>query len=235
MNKLIVVTGGTKGIGKAIIEKFSHHGFDIVTCSRNRQELDLLKTTLYKLNPSINVFIRQADLSDKNQTKEFCEFVRMLQRPIDVLVNNAGYFLPGQIVTEAEDTLEKMINANVYSAYHATRGLAAEMITKKAGHIFNMCSIASIKAYPNGGSYAISKFALLGFSKCLREELKEFGIRVTAVIAGATKTASWEGTNLPDERFMKAEDIADAIYATYMLSDRSVIEEIIIRPQLGDI
>jgi len=235
MNKLIVVTGGTKGIGKAIIEKFSQHGFDIVTCSRNRQELDLLKTTLYKLNPSINVFIRQADLSDKNQTKEFCEFVRMLQRPIDVLVNNAGYFLPGQIVSEAEDTLEKMINANVYSAYHATRGLAAEMITKKAGHIFNMCSIASIKAYPNGGSYAISKFALLGFSKCLREELKEFGIRVTAVIAGATKTASWEGTNLPDERFMNVEDIADAIYATYTLSDRSVVEEIVIRPQLGDI
>ena len=79
-----------------------------------------------------------------------------------------------------------------------------------------MCSIASIKAYPNGGSYAISKFALLGFSKCLREELKEFGIRVTAVIAGATKTASWEGTNLPDERFMNVEDIADAIYATYI-------------------
>ena len=235
MNKLIVVTGGTKGIGKAIIEKFSRQDFDIVTCSRNQQELELLKSTLHKLNPATNVFIRQADLSDKNQTKGFCEFVRMLQRPIDVLVNNAGYFLPGQIVTEPEDTLEKMINANIYSAYHTTRGLAAEMIAKRAGHIFNMCSIASIKAYPNGGSYAISKFALLGFSKCLREELKEFGIRVTAVIAGATKTASWEGTNLPDERFMNVEDIADAIYATYTLSDRSVIEEIIIRPQLGDI
>ena len=235
MNKLIVVTGGTKGIGKAIIEKFSRHDFDIATCSRNRQELELLTTTLHKLNPSTNVFIRQADLSDKNQTKGFCEFIRTLQRPIDVLVNNAGYFLPGQFVTEPEDTLEKMINANVYSAYHTTRGLAGEMITKRAGHIFNMCSIASIKAYPNGGSYAIAKFALLGFSKCLREELKEFGIRVTAVIAGATKTASWEGTNLPDERFMKVEDIADAIYATYTLSDRSVIEEIVIRPQLGDI
>ena len=235
MNKLIVVTGGTKGIGKAIIEKFSRHDFDIATCSRNRQELELLKTTIYKLNPSTNVFIQQADLSDKNQTKGFCEFIRTLQRPIDVLVNNAGYFLPGLFMTEPEDTLEKMINANVYSAYHTTRGLAGEMITKRAGHIFNMCSIASIKAYPNGGSYAIAKFALLGFSKCLREELKEFGIRVTAVIAGATKTASWEGTNLPDERFMKVEDIADAIYATYTLSDRSVIEEIVIRPQLGDI
>ena len=235
MNKTIVVTGGTKGIGRAIIEKFSQHGFDIVTCSRNQQELETLKTTIHKVSPATNVFFQQADLSEKNQTKAFCEFVKMLNRPIDVLVNNAGYFLPGQIVNEPEDTLEKMINANVYSAYHTTRGLAAEMINKRAGHIFNMCSIASIKAYHNGGSYAISKFALLGFSKCLREELKEFGIRVTAVIPGATKTASWDGVDLPDARFIKVEDVADAIYAAYSLSERSVMEEIIIRPQLGDI
>jgi short-subunit dehydrogenase len=235
MNKLIVVTGGTKGIGRAIIEKFSEHGFDVATCSRNQQELDLLKATLSKSSPSTNIFIHKADLSDKEQTKRFCEFVKMLNRPIHVLVNNAGYFIPGEIVREPDDTLQKMINANVYSAYHTTRGLAPEMIKEKVGHIFNMCSVASIKAYPNGGSYAISKFALLGFSKCLREELKEFGIRVTAVIAGATMTASWEGVNLPDERFMKAEDVADAIFATYALSGRSVVEELLIRPQLGDI
>ena len=80
-----------------------------------------------------------------------------------------------------------------------------------------MCSIASIKAYPNGGSYAISKFALLGFSKCLREELKGHGIRVTAVIPGATKTASWEGSGLPDDRFMTVEDVADAVHSAYTL------------------
>ena len=98
-----------------------------------------------------------------------------------------------------------------------------------------MCSIASIKAYPNGGSYAISKFALLGFSKVLREELKEFGIRVTAILPGATRTASWDGVELPDDRFMKVEDVADTIFSAYSLSSRSVVEEILIRPQLGDI
>jgi short-subunit dehydrogenase len=98
-----------------------------------------------------------------------------------------------------------------------------------------MCSIASIKAYPNGGSYAISKFALLGFSKCLREELKSFNIRVTAIMPGATLTASWEGVDLPEERFMRVEDVADTIYGAYSLSGRSVVEEIIIRPQLGDL
>jgi hypothetical protein len=98
-----------------------------------------------------------------------------------------------------------------------------------------MCSIASIKAYPNGGSYAISKFALLGLSKVLREELKPFGIKVTAILPGATKTASWDGVDLPDDRFMMAEDIAETVFAAYSLSSRSVVEEILIRPQLGDI
>ncbi len=167
MNKLIVVTGGTKGIGRAIIEKFVSHGFDVATCSRNQQELELLKSALEKLNNTANIFIYRADMSDKSQVKLFCEFVKKLNRSIDVLVNNAGYFLPGEIVTEPEGTLEQMINANVYSAYYTTRGLAPQMITQKAGHIFNICSIASIKAYPNGGSYAISKFALAGLFQVL--------------------------------------------------------------------
>jgi hypothetical protein len=235
MNKLIVVTGGTKGIGKAIIEKFCAEGFDVATCSRHQQDLDELKTLIEKKCIKSNVFTSQADLSDKMQVKSFCEFLIMLERPVEVLVNNAGYFIPGEIVSEKEGTLEKMINANLYSAYYTTRGLVPLMKEKKRGHIFNMCSIASFMAYPNGGSYAISKFALLGFSKCLRSELKEHGIRVTAVMPGATRTASWDGVDIPDERFMKAEDVAETIYAAYTLSERSVVEEIIIRPQLGDL
>jgi short-subunit dehydrogenase len=174
-------------------------------------------------------------MADKVQVKLFTDFIDTLNRPVDVLVNNAGYFLPGSISTEPEGTLESMIHANLYSAYYTTRGLVQKMKEKRDGHIFNICSIASIKAYSNGGSYAITKFGMLGFSKCLREELKEFGIRVTAVMPGATKTASWDGVDLPEERFMKIEDVAETIYAAYSLSKRSVVEEIIIRPQLGDI
>ena len=234
MNKLIVVTGGTKGIGRAIIEKFAAHGFDVVTCARNERDLQQLKTALEDQH-AIKVFTRPTDMAVKDDVKKFIEFVLSLNRPIDVLVNNAGYFIPGEIATEEEGALESMINANLYSAYYTTRGLVHGMRERKNGYIFNMCSIASIKAYPNGGSYAISKFALLGFSKCLREELKTFGIRVTAVMPGATLTASWEGINLPEERFMRAEDVADAVYGAYSLSGRSVVEEIIVRPQLGDI
>jgi short-subunit dehydrogenase len=234
MNKLIVVTGGTKGIGRAILERFASEGFDVVTCARKSDELDKLKAAI-EAKFQVKVFTQQADMSDKNQVKGFAEFINGINRPVDVLVNNAGYFMPGSVLEEEEGNLEDMINTNVYSAYYATRGLVPSMKKNRSGHVFNMCSIASIKAYPNGGSYAISKFALLGFSKVLREELKEFGIRVTAILPGATRTASWDGVELPDERFMKVEDVADTIYSAYSLSNRSVVEEILIRPQLGDI
>jgi len=233
MNKLIVVTGGTKGIGLAIIEKFAAAGFDIATCARNRADLEHLRKLLLEKYPASAVLTVVTDMAKKEQVQAFCTAVLALNQPVEVLVNNAGYFVPGEITTEPEGNLESMIETNLYSAYHATRGLVGSM--KQTAHIFNMCSIASMKAYTNGGSYAISKFALLGFSKCLREELKPVGIRVTAIMPGATYTASWEGVELPEERFMKAEDVADTVYAAYCLSPRSVVEEIIIRPQLGDI
>ena len=234
MSKLAVITGGTKGIGRAIVEKFASQKFDIITCSRSPEELAALKMHLEQAY-SIKTHPFAADLSIRSEVKAFTDFVTDLGLPVDILVNNAGFFVPGLMTEEKEGTLESMVEANVYSAYYTTRGLSSAMKTRKQGHIFNMCSIASIIAYPNGGSYAISKFALLGFSKVLREELKGYNIRVTAVLPGATRTASWDGVDLPDERFMKPEDVAEAIFGAYSLSPRSVVEEIIIRPQMGDI
>src|SRR6478736_764760 len=99
-----------------------------------------------------------------------------------------------------------MITTNLYSAYHLSRALIGSMIERKRGYIFNICSTASITPYINGGSYCVSKYALYGMTKVLREELKEFNIKVTAVLPGATKTDSWEGVELPDDRFIKPED-----------------------------
>jgi short-subunit dehydrogenase len=235
MRKFLVVTGGSRGIGRAIIETFARHGFDVATCARQEKELAVLREEVKKISSDVQVYTYVADLSQKENVNAFAEYIRSLSRPVDVLVNNAGYFVPGEITTEPDGTLESMIHANLYSAYYITRGLSGGMKNNKGGHIFNMCSIASFKAYPNGGSYAISKFALLGFSKCLREELKPFNIRVTSIMPGATRTRSWEGVDLPDERFIKTEDIAETIFNAWSLSERSVIEEIVIRPMLGDI
>jgi short-subunit dehydrogenase len=109
------------------------------------------------------------------------------------------------------------------------------MITQKSGHIFNICSIASIQPYTNGGSYSISKYAMLGFSKNLREELKPFHIKVTSVLPGATYTDSWAGTGVDEKRIMEAGDVAEMVFAASKLSVQACVEEIILRPQLGDL
>jgi len=166
---------------------------------------------------------------------DFGEFVKNNWSSIDILVNNTGIFIPGKILEEQDGVMEKLWSVNLASAYYVTRVLAPLMIRKNQGHIFNMCSVASIKAYPNGGSYSISKFGLLGFSKVLREELKYMGIKVTAIIAGSTWSDSWKGADFPENRLMQPHDIASTIYAAYALSTVAVVEELIIRPQKGDL
>lgn len=235
MSKTAVITGGTKGIGKAIVREFASYGFDIITCSRTEEDLNKLKEEIESDFKKVKVTTYVVDMSDESSVKQFGQSIVAMDSSIDVLVNNAGVFIPGQIHTEEEGTLEKMINTNLYSAYHLTRSIIPTMKDRKEGHVFNICSTASIVPYINGGSYCISKYALLGFSKVLREEMKEFGVRVTSILPGATMSASWEGSDLPTDRFMKAEDVAKTIYNAYEMSDRTVIEEIVMRPQLGDI
>ncbi len=234
MPKSILVTGGTKGIGRAIIERFANEGFDIMTCSRNEKELASLQADLKSRFSKIEVLIVQADLSKKEDVNKLATAVKAFAIP-DVLVNNTGVFLPGAIHDEPEGNFELMMQTNLFSAYNLTRALVKEMIARKSGHIFSMGSIAGLTAYPNGGSYAVSKWAMLGMTKCLREELKPHQIKVTSILAGATYTSSWEGVDLPIDRFMSTEDVAESVWGAYNLSPRTVVEEIIIRPQLGDI
>ncbi len=235
MRNFIVVTGGTKGLGRAISEKFAIHGFDVCACARTQSDLDEMRAHFNEHFPDIELLTYAADLSKKNDVSHFAAFVRSKRNKIDVLVNNAGLFLPGAVADEAAGSLESLIETNLYSAYYLTRALLPQMTTFRHGHIFNMCSIASIIAYPNGGSYTIAKFAMLGFSKVLREEMKPLGVKVTAILPGATWTDSWTGIDLPEDRLMQASDIAKLVWGAYDLSDSAVVEEILVRPQLGDL
>jgi short-subunit dehydrogenase len=235
MNTWLVVTGGTKGIGKAIVEKFASKGFNIITCARHSKELKQLSAEITSKYKNSKLLTFKADLSDKEETKAFITFIKEQKISVEVLINNTGTYIPGQIHKEKDGVLEQMIETNLYSAYRLSRGLVTGMIKKKQGYIFNICSTASIMPYVNGGSYCISKYALYGMTKVLREELKEYNIKVTAVLPGATKTASWDGVDLPDERFIKPADVAESIFSIYTLSPNTDVEEILIRPQLGDI
>ena len=154
---------------------------------------------------------------------------------IDVLVNNAGVYIEGLVSEEPEGTLEKQIDTNLYSAYYMTRAVLPAMLPHEAGQIFNMCSIASQMMYANAHSYSVSKFAMLGYSKALRKELKDKGIKVTALLPGATWSAAWGDAPIPTERLMAAADIAETVWSIYQLPATAVVEEVVLRPQLGDL
>jgi short-subunit dehydrogenase len=230
----IVITGATKGIGFAIAEKFASKGFDLIVCARNPDELKNMASEFIS-KYAVDVKWRTVDMSLKTEVQQFGNWIIGQGIAPDIVVNNAGNFIPGSVHNEEDGVLENMISVNLYSAYHFTRTLLPTMMEAKKGHIFNICSIASLNAYANGGSYSISKFALLGFSRNLREEMKPHGIKVTAVCPGATMSNSWEGLDIDPNRIMEAKDIAEMIFATSKLSPMAVVEDIILRPQLGDL
>jgi len=230
----VIITGASKGLGKAVAEKYAAAGHTLFLCSRNEAELSKTAEALSIAYPASAVKVKPVDMSSKEQVLDFASWCLTNGTP-SVVVNNAGQFIPGSVYNEAEGALEKMIEVNLYSAYYLTRALLPAMMNAKDGHIFNMCSIASLKAYANGGAYSISKFALAGFSKNLREEMKPYNIKVTTVYPGAAYTDSWSGSGVDPKRLMEAKDVAEMIFACSLLSPQACVEDIVLRPQLGDL
>ena len=231
----VVITGASRGIGKAIALEFASLGYNLFLSATNESKLQRVNAEISKSFPKVKVSYAAADLSKKEEAIDLGKKILQAFDKIDVLVNNAGSFEPGNVHDEADGVLENQIATNLYSAYHLTRTLLPNMIKQKSGHIFNMCSIASLQAYEGGGAYSISKSALLSFSKNLREEMKPHHIKVTAVIAGAVKTDSWGNFDNSSNRIMVAEDIAKMIAVSSQLSPAACVEEILMRPLLGDL
>lgn len=231
----VIITGATKGIGRAIAEQFAAAGYSIIACARTLKDLLEMKNEFNSRFIASTITVKVVDTGNVADVKQFGQWIVDAEFFPDVLVNNAGYFVPGTIYNEDEGTIEKMMEVNVYAAYHLSRKLLPLMMEKKRGHIFNICSIASFQSLPNVGSYGISKFALLGLTKHLREEMKPYNIKVTAVLPGATYTGSWDGSGINPKRIMEANDVAKMVFASSQLSQMAIVEDIIIRPQLGDL
>ena len=231
---MIVVTGASKGIGKSIARIFAADNATVLLGSRGETALYNTLQEMQTAYPQATVKAMPADFSLKSDVDNWCEWVLKQGTP-DILINNAGRFIPGSIHDEPADALETMLQQNLFSAYYVTRQLLPAMMACKSGHIFTICSIASLQAYPNGGAYSISKHALLGFSRNLREEMKPYNIKVTAVMPGAAYTDSWSGSGVDPPRIMEADDIARMVFAAATLSNSACVEDIVLRPQLGDL
>jgi short-subunit dehydrogenase len=234
MKKTAIITGGTKGIGRALVEVFIQNGFDVLTNSRDKKQLETLKTEMDALD-SGRLHFYCADFERKEEVRAFANFAETLFPKLNILINNAGIFIPGKSTEEEEGVFEKEISINLAAPYHLTRAILKNLENSEDAYIFNMCSTASFVPYTNGGSYCISKFGLLGFTKILRQELKEKRIGVSAVMPGATLTDSWKGTTLSKEYFMQPIDVARFVWMAWENRRFSVMEEIVLRPYPGDL
>jgi NADP-dependent 3-hydroxy acid dehydrogenase YdfG len=154
---------------------------------------------------------------------------------VDVLVNNAGKYLGAPFLETTVADFDRMLSANLRSLFLVSRAFAAGMVRRRRGDIFNMGSIAGIAALPGASAYSAAKFGVAGLSKAMRAEFKGRGVRVCCVHPGATVSPSWKGSGVPSKRMMPAEDVAQAFVALYRMTRRTVVEEIILRPQLGDL
>lgn len=228
-NMNAIITGATKGIGRAIALKLAENGYNLAICSRNEQELQVFANELEAMG--VKVVYLATDCSDKKALQRFFTFTTAQLGEMDVLVNNAGVFLPGLLLDEADENMEMQLLLNLNAAYYCAKYFGNMMKNRHSGHIFNICSVASKEIIKNAGSYCVTKSALLSLNHVLRQELAPYNVKVTAVLPGATFTASWEGTTIPKERFVQPEDIAETIGTILKLNTGVNVDEVVLRPQ----
>jgi len=223
-----VITGATKGIGKAIAIKLWNEGYDLALVARNKSELEKLRDELLTTGRAISIYA--VDCSIKEEVYHFLTAAEKEIGFANVLVNNVGAFLPGSMLDEDDETFEKQQNINVNAGYYISKFFGKKMRSEKLGHIFNICSVASKAPVKNGGSYSVTKAAMLSLNHVLRQELAPHNVKVTAFLPGSTKTSSWEGTTIPDEKFVQPEDIAETLFTILNLSKGVNVDEVLITP-----
>ncbi len=232
MNKTAVVTGLTHGIGYAIAQKLRRQGYTVTGCSRTQSDLDNMQAAADK-DGSAPLHTFAADLSIEAEAQTFAQQVLEVQGRPHILVNNAGGFEGGPLQSAPAGQLRRMMATNLYSAYDLTMALLPAMIAGGGGHIFNICSVASLAAYPGGGAYSIAKYALLGFTENLREELHGTGIKVTALLPGPTWSRSWEGPGVAKETLIQPEDLAEMLWSASQLSPAATLDRIVVEGMRG--
>ncbi|WP_282775286.1 SDR family oxidoreductase [Phaeodactylibacter xiamenensis] len=229
----LLLTGATKGIGRAIADRFAPHCARMALIARTAADLQTVRQELQTIAPECRIEVFPCDLADAEAVQNLCQTLKAGYETVDILINNAGAYLPGTLLEEPNGTLEHMMAVNLYAPYHLSRAVWHQM--PRGSHIFNIASVASREGYIGKGSYGITKAALLSFHHSMRYELKDKGIRTTAILPGPTWSDSWTGADLPADRLLQASEVAEAIWSAWQLPPNAVIEEITIRPQLGDL
>jgi NAD(P)-dependent dehydrogenase (short-subunit alcohol dehydrogenase family) len=240
---VVLITGASQGIGAAIARTFAAElpGARLALVARSEKNLRAVARDCIKSGPSpglragATVEIFPCDVSREASVKSMARIVTRHFGPVDVLINNAGAFATASFTETKLAEFDRMIAVNLRSAFMVTQAFLPAMLERKRGDIFFMSSIAGLGAYPNAAAYCAAKFGVTGLAKVLRAETKNQGVRVCCIHPGATWSPSWAKSGVKRERIMPAEDIARAILDVHRLGRRTVVEEIVLRPQRGDV
>ncbi len=232
----VLVTGASRGIGAAVAEAFAARyggATRLALVARSESMLADVVARCRAHGAEADAF--PCDVTDDAAVEAMAAAVRARLGVPDVLVNNAGAFRPGGVLDMTPADFRADLDVNLTSAFLVTRAFLGGMAERGSGDVVFMASVASVKGYPRGVAYGAAKHGLLGLARSLREETKAYGIRVITLLPGATYTDSWAASGLPAERFMPPDDLARLVVDVQALSGRTVVEEILLRPQLGDV
>ncbi|RYY36006.1 MAG: SDR family oxidoreductase [Sphingobacteriaceae bacterium] len=233
--KNALITGATKGMGRAITIALAKQGINVSICSRNAEELATFKAELQQIAPQITVLTTVADCSIKAELINFAEFTEKNMGFIGIIVNNVGMYKHVPILEDDDESFQKQVNTNLMPAYELYRFFGKRMVSVGEGHIFNICSVASLQPIAVAGVYSVTKYALLGLNKVMKLEMEPHGVKVTAIIPGSTLTDSWKGMEVDPNQMVLPEDIAEAITMILNMSIGANVDEMIIKPAGGQL
>jgi NADP-dependent 3-hydroxy acid dehydrogenase YdfG len=232
---VVLITGASQGIGAALAHVFAKEvrGVRLALVARNAKNLATVARACAKRGAVAEPFV--CDVADETAVATMAAAVAKRFGRVDVLINNAGVFSAAPLVETKVADFDRLVAANLRSAFLVTQAFVPGMLARWAGDVFFMSSIAGLAAYPGGAAYCAAKFGVTGLAKVLRAETKGTGVRVCCVHPGATWSPSWSASGVQPERIMPAEDVARAFLDVWRLSRRTVVEEIILRPEQGDL
>jgi 3-oxoacyl-[acyl-carrier protein] reductase len=227
--KLAIVTGASRGIGLAVARRLGTLGAKVSLCARDARRLESAADEV-RAGGAAGVFAAAVDVTHGDQIVTFVQNTQKTLGPVEILVNNAGigYFGPTHEATEAN--WDTVLDTNLKAVFLASKAVAPGMIQRRSGHIINIASLAGKNAFAGGGIYCASKWGLLGLTECMAEDLRGFGIRVSAVCPGSVATDFSPHGKKDISKMLQAEDIAHVVEMIFTQAAQSFISEVLLRP-----